>query len=140
MNRAALKQKPRRGAPVGTGASGSLLKRDPILATPANRGHEPDPVQQRRAGSRYGTLDCMTASRFRRHISCASPYTSNMLTNVTDVMLREAWTAALAHRGQLDAVFDRVNEIVDDAKRLPDQERQRQRRIALAMLREIGRH
>jgi len=53
-------------------------------------------------------------------------------------MLREALTAALTHRGQRDAVFDRVNEILDEAKRMPDQEHQRQRRIALAMLQEIG--
>ena len=63
-----------------------------------------------------------------------------MQTNVTDAMLREAWTAAVNHRGQGDAIFDRVNEIVDEAKSLPDQERQRQRRIALAMLQEVGPH
>lgn len=63
-----------------------------------------------------------------------------MQTNVTDAMLREAWTAALTHRGRRDAIFDRVNEIVDAAKRMPDQERQRQRRIALAMLQEIRPH
>ena len=63
-----------------------------------------------------------------------------MQTNVTDAMLREAWTAALAHRGRRDAIFDRVNEIVDEAKQMPDQERQRQRRIALAMLHEVGPH
>jgi hypothetical protein len=63
-----------------------------------------------------------------------------MQINVTDAMLREAWTAALTHRGQRDAIFDRVNEIVDAAKRMPDQERQRQRRIALAMLQKIGSH
>ena len=63
-----------------------------------------------------------------------------MQTNVTDAMLREAWTAALTNRSQRDAIFDRVNEIVDAAKRMPDQERQRQRRIALAMLQEIGSH
>jgi hypothetical protein len=63
-----------------------------------------------------------------------------MQTTVTDAMLREAWTAALTHRGQRDAIFDRVNEILDEAKRMPDQERQRQRRIALAMLQEIGPH
>ena len=63
-----------------------------------------------------------------------------MQINVTDAMLREAWTAALTHRGQRDAIFDRVNEIVDAARRMPDQERQRQRRIALAMLQEIWPH
>jgi hypothetical protein len=63
-----------------------------------------------------------------------------MQTTVTDAMLREAWTAAVTHRGQRDAIFDRVNEILDEAKRMPDQERQRQRRIALAMLQEIGPH
>ena len=63
-----------------------------------------------------------------------------MQSNVTDAMLREAWTAALSHRGRRDAIFDRVNEIVDEAKRMPDQERQRQRRIALAMLREVRPH
>ena len=63
-----------------------------------------------------------------------------MQINVTDAMLREAWTAALSHRGRRDAIFDRVNEIVDEAKRMPDQERQRQRRIALAMLREVRPH
>jgi len=57
-----------------------------------------------------------------------------MQINVTDMMLREAWTAALVHRGRRDAIFDRVNEIVDESKHLPDEERQRQRRIALAML------
>jgi len=61
-----------------------------------------------------------------------------MQTNVTDAMLREAWAAAVYHRGQGDAIFDRVNEIVDEAKSLPDHERQRQRRIALAMLQEVG--
>ena len=63
-----------------------------------------------------------------------------MQSNVTDAMLREAWTTALSHRGRRDAIFDRVNEIVDEAKRMPDQERQRQRRIALAMLQEVGPH
>ena len=63
-----------------------------------------------------------------------------MQTNVTDAMLREAWTAALTHRGQHDAIFDRVNEVLDEAMGLPDQERQRQRRIALAMLQEVGPH
>jgi len=63
-----------------------------------------------------------------------------MQTNVTVAMLREALTAALTHRGQRDAIFDRVNEIVDEAKGLPDQERQRQRRIALAMLQEVEPH
>ena len=63
-----------------------------------------------------------------------------MQTNVTDAMLREAWTAAQTQRGERDAVFDRVNEIVDEATSLPDQERQRQRRIALAMLQEVGPH
>jgi len=63
-----------------------------------------------------------------------------MQTNVTDAMLREAWTAALTHRGRRDMIFDRVIEIVDEAKRMPDQERQRQRRIALAMLQEVGPH
>lgn len=63
-----------------------------------------------------------------------------MQTNVTDAMLREAWTAALTHRGRRDAIFDRVSEIVEEAKRMPDQERQRQRRIALAMLHEVRPH
>ena len=63
-----------------------------------------------------------------------------MQSNVTDAMLREAWTTALSNRGRRDAIFDRVNEIVDEAKRMPDQERQRQRRIALAMLREVRPH
>jgi len=63
-----------------------------------------------------------------------------MQTNVTDAMLREAWTAAVNRRGPGDAIFDRVNEIIDEAKSLPDQERQRQRRIALAMLQEVGPH
>ena len=63
-----------------------------------------------------------------------------MQTNVTDAMLREAWTAALTNRSQRDAIFDRVNEIVDETMGLPDQERQRQRRIALAMLQEVGPH
>jgi hypothetical protein len=59
---------------------------------------------------------------------------------VTDAMLREAWTAALTRRGRRDAILDRINEIVDEAKRMPDQERQRQRRIALAMLHEVRPH
>jgi len=42
------------------------------------------------------------------------------------------------HRGRRDAIFDCVIEIVDEAESLPDQERQRQRRIALAMLEEVG--
>jgi hypothetical protein len=61
-----------------------------------------------------------------------------MATTVTDSMLRAAWTAALSHRGTHDAIFDRVAEIVDEARALPDQERARQRRIALAILKEIG--
>ena len=88
----------------------------------------------------YDTPDWITASLFCPQFFCARPYTPVMQTNVTDAMLREAWTAAQTHRGERDAVFDRVNEIVDEAKSLPDQERQRQRRIPLAMLQEVGTH
>ena len=86
----------------------------------------------------YGKPDCNTASRFGPQFFDASPYTSVIRTNVTDAMLCEGWTAPQTHRGERDAVFDCVNEIVDEATSLPDQERQRQRRIALAMLQEVG--
>lgn len=79
-------------------------------------------------------------TRFCRQFCVARPYTPVMQTNVTDAMLREAWTAALNHRGRRDAIFDRINEILDEAKRMPDEERRRQRRIALAMLQEVRPH
>jgi len=59
-------------------------------------------------------------------------------TDVTDAMPRDAWAASVNHRGRRDAIFDCVIEIVDEAESLPDQERQRQRRIALALLEDVG--